>query len=674
MQKTNGSRLALSAAACALLGACGGNSVQFSVTGIQTSESSKYVDVTVLKTGTGAVSVGYSTADGDAIGGQDYEATTGLLVWAANDTQPKTIRINLLADTLLENPEDFKLSLYSPVGGTLGANKETTINIDDTPCAEALTQDISVNTTLDKYCYHVTTSRIEVNNGATLTLKPGVTLVFSAGSILDIRQDGALSAMGLANDPITLTSEQPIPGYWTGLQFTWSDSVKNQLDHVDIEYGGGTGGNGDANLTLFGGTSLPQRIKMSNTRLRHSAAFGFEFSPGANIDLFDNVTSTENQAPGRLSANVVGSLSPNNHFAGNETDQLFIADQGLTVAQTWNTFDADYYLNQGLKLTAPLTLSPGSTLVFNSDMDLNINQDGALKAVGTASAPIVFTGAEKLPGYWRGVQFTFANSDYNELAHTIIEYGGARNNGIANLTLYGGFGLPQRIKIRDSILRHGSGYGFQFTPGSNIDQFSNVTVVDNALGAGQLEAYQLGALDPESDYTGNAIDRIFVNAGTVSGNTAWPRLNVPYEMRTGMFRLEANLNIAAGVLMYFEEDAALWVAQQGSLTALGTASEPIVFTATEAIPGYWMGIEFAFSNNVSNQLDHIVLDYAGGNYGNGQGALVLYGENSLVCSLKLTNSTIRNSNEFGLWIDNGTVFEGSNNYFSNNALGDVHLD
>ncbi len=66
---------------------------------------------------TGDVGVSYATADGTAVAGQDYVATSGLLAWADGDDEEKSFIVELLDDGLPEGGETVQLLLSDPTGG-----------------------------------------------------------------------------------------------------------------------------------------------------------------------------------------------------------------------------------------------------------------------------------------------------------------------------------------------------------------------------------------------------------------------------------------------------------------------------------------------------------------------------------------------------------------------------
>lgn len=82
--------------------------------------------------GAGEASVDYATADGSALAGQDYVATSGTVSFAAGETS-KTIAVQILGDTVHEANETFTLNLSNPVGFEVPATTATaTIVNDDT--------------------------------------------------------------------------------------------------------------------------------------------------------------------------------------------------------------------------------------------------------------------------------------------------------------------------------------------------------------------------------------------------------------------------------------------------------------------------------------------------------------------------------------------------------------
>ena len=72
----------------------------------------------------------------------------------------------------------------------------------------------------------------------------------------------------------------------------------------------------------------------------------------------------------------------------------------------------------------------------------------------------------------------------------------------------------------------------------------------------------------------------------------------------------ATLQLGEGVVLKFGEGASLYV--EGTLTVLGTLSNPVVFTGMIEVSGSWGGVEFAGTTNPANYLRGTVIEYGGG--------------------------------------------------------------
>ena len=87
--------------------------------------------------------------------------------------------------------------------------------------------------------------------------------------------------------------------------------------------------------------------------------------------------------------------------------------------------------------TATLTIEAGVTVKFNSGTQLagKYNAAGALQAVGTSAAPILFTASgSTTPGFWYGLYFgNKAATNGSQISYATVEYGGitGHNWGVA---------------------------------------------------------------------------------------------------------------------------------------------------------------------------------------------------------------------------------------------------
>jgi len=112
--------------------------IQLTTNAASVAESAGSVTITATRTGgfDGAVSAGYTTADGTAKAPADYGAAAGVLNWADQDGAAKSFPVSIVNDTLIEGNETFTATLSNPLGGaTLGSPTTETVTIldDDLP-------------------------------------------------------------------------------------------------------------------------------------------------------------------------------------------------------------------------------------------------------------------------------------------------------------------------------------------------------------------------------------------------------------------------------------------------------------------------------------------------------------------------------------------------------------
>jgi hypothetical protein len=310
--------------------------------------------------------------------------------------------------------------------------------------------------------YHMPESSTDI--GATLTIAPGVKMVFPAGAMLKIEAAGTLIASGTVSEPITFTGQQATPGFWNGIQFTFNHT-DNIMEHTVVEYGGG-GGNAEANVGVFGSDGM---LTIRDSILRHSAVNGFYFASGITLTM-QNVTATGNQRPGQIDFYSLGLLDKDSSYSGNSDDRILVTNNITTTASnmTIPKLDVPYYFNHNTPLHVPMimTIEPGVELQFNADGGFNVDDTGAIVSQGTASDPIIFTGAEATKGYWNGIQVTFSSIP-TIFDYSIIEYAGAPNGNTEALIGY--FGSDTNGSVTNTVLRSSQTNGIWLTSGTTGD-------------------------------------------------------------------------------------------------------------------------------------------------------------------------------------------------------------
>lgn len=315
-----------------------------------------------------------------------------------------------------------------------------------------------------------------------------------------------------------------------------------------------------------------------------------------------------------------------------------------------------------------------SSVVMGAGSQITVSSSGSLKAIGTASNPIVFTGKEKTAGYWKGIVFQASNTTANQLDNVIVEYagGGALNNytgmPLASLAVYGTASSAQsRLSMKNSVIRNGKGYGFYFNSNAVLDDFSNMRVTGNALGAGRVDGdtarFVTGA---PSSYTGNTADYVYVSSTALSVDQSWPALDVPYHIgaptttNANLTVGASKLTIAAGATLVFGSGNALVVGTTGSLNAGGSASAHIVMKGQEATAGYWKGLAFNATGSADNKLSFVDVSDAGSSSalnisGVPAANLIVYGATNLA----IDNCNLTNGSGYGFYYASDAVLSGN---------------
>lgn len=355
----------------------------------------------------------------------------------------------------------------------------------------------------------------------------------------------------------------------------------------------------------------------------------------------------------------------------------------------------DYVVMNPIDVTDQLQIEAGTIVLFEEDAGLRIrSSSGSLEVSGTAAEQVRFAGTDPTPGWWRGIEMWRTGTENpSSLDHAIIEDAGRPVNGGAGYSLQ--LGTPGTtdvsdvnvIHITNTVIRDGGGYGLRATRFSEVPSFSDNTVTGHPEAPVWVSARNSGFLDEGSDLTGNGEDFVRVEGDEEIGPTGqinaiteaitWARLasDVPYRF-DGVAQVTAELTVAPGVTVEFEEDGELRVTDGGSLLAQGTAAAPITFTGSEAVRGHWRGVViWRPGEDPESVFDHVTIEYGG------RAATdfpeEVYGFNlaigspasdpsSFALNTTLTNTTLRESAGYGLFISHASTFVEDG--FANNTL------
>ena len=447
-----------------------------------------------------------------------------------------------------------------------------------------------------------------------LTVPQGVTLTVAAGAVVKSLGDGegcngvdanicvvnggALVAIGTASQPIVFTSANdnagkitgsgsPSPGDWAGILVDVSGGI--DLEYADVKYDGG----GSSGAGLYLQDTQPT---LRNDTMENVAGVAYvldSFGP------FDNISSVTATGSGTAELDIVSRAVMANTTLLDEPIPWVISPY-LTVPQG-----------------VTLTVDPGAVVKSLGDgegcngVDANICvvNGGALDAIGTASQPIVFTSAndnagkitgsgKPSPGDWAGILVDVSGGI--DLEYADVKYDGGGSSG-AGLYLQ-----DTQPTLRNDTMENVAGVAYVLDSFGPFDNISSVT----ATGSGTAEL----------DIVSRAV---MANTTLLDEPIPWvisPYLTVPQGV---------TLTVAAGAVVKSlgdgegcnGVDANICVVNGGALVAIGTASQPIVFTSANdnagkitgsgsPSPGDWAGILVDVSGGID--LEYADVKYDGG--------------------------------------------------------------
>ena len=525
---------------------------------------------------------------------------------------------------------------------------------------------------------YLVTGDVTVPNGVTLTIDPGVQVIFNQYTALWV--DGQLNASGTAGAPVVFTGSSQTAGWWRGVQVQTAGAAI--LGYAEVAYSG---------YSEFVGLlkSGSGALSVSNSTFHDMAGDGMRVAGNTGTVSLTSVTLNNNSGAGlRLSG--AGPVTGQGCIFRDNGQYGILQDIGDSFAYTGNSFSgngrAGVGINGGTRSTnmllspagnpfrvtgnvtvangATLTVEPGAQVAF--DQYVGLWMDGQLSAIGTATVPITFTGSSQTAGWWRGIQVQNAGAatlDYSDVAYS------GYSEGVGLLKSGSG-----ALSVSNSSFHNVAGDGIRITAG-----YSSFTSVGNNFSNnnyGVRVGVNASFNDDRATFTGNAVD-VFLDGGTITQPVIW-HLNSAYAFYVSSDTTvgpAGRLDILPGTVVKFEQYRLLSV--DGQLNASGTVTETISFTdwrddtvggdanhdaaATVPAAGWWRGVQV--QNAGAATLNYIRLAYSG--YSEFVGLL-----KSGSGALSVSNSTFHDMAGDGLRVANSTGNdEITRNTFTANSVG-----
>lgn len=318
-----------------------------------------------------------------------------------------------------------------------------------------------------------------------------------------------------------------------------------------------------------------------------------------------------------------------------ETDQVLVNDPNRAV---------DYQVTCVAQVDGEITINAGVVIEFEDDAGLYVD-DGYLKAVGSSSSKVIFTGVNKVKGSWRGIFFDSEKTN-NILEYAVVSYAGGNSFNVfddrANIVIFTG----AKVTINNCEINNGKEHGVSsLYRNCEILGFSNNIITGN-------DKYPVVSLtefghmySSTNSYTGNGTDFIFLDGSyEIRGERTWEKNDIPYLIEERVYINDnQSLTIMAGAKLFFEDQSSIYINKGGYLFVDGSEGELVLLSGMVAQPGSWLGV-YNGSSDQRNVINYAEIAYAGGGQYNVFGDL-----GTIVCGsktyTKVTNTYMRDADQ-----------------------------
>lgn len=179
----------------------------------------------------------------------------------------------------------------------------------------------------------------------------------------------------------------------------------------------------------------------------------------------------------------VGFIDSQTNFNGGDVE-VYKGDTQTSGSATWSDLNnGRFYFSGNVTIENTVTIEEGARFEMGTDTKLVVTEGsshtGILKAIGTSSESIVFTGRAKAKGAWGGILIN-SGSVENEMDYVTIRYGGGTD--LATYMDAGNLGVYNEsyLKISNSTIEHSANYGLIVRTGRNASVTkNNVTFANN---------------------------------------------------------------------------------------------------------------------------------------------------------------------------------------------------
>ncbi len=345
---------------------------------------------------------------------------------------------------------------------------------------------------------------VNVDDQAILTVAPGVRIHFtSTNAGIGVLGESGLNMQGTADKPIVLEGVQHVPGEWVGVQIG-SNNVNTIFDYVTFADAGSEiwniVSNKAAALQISGDYWGQHRIsKIQHCTFKNTQGSGIFAGIGAMVYNIGNNNFINNQkAPIVTDLKIASTLDNTNTFTGNAEQFVSIyvrpSGNGYTQDMTIKNIGIPYRVADGVTIgfySGTYTIEPGVVFQMGANSFILTYYSGSaiIKAIGTATSPITFTGVQQIAGYWGGI--TICTNQDNRLEYCNFAFGGSADHDAPGsghkANVFVSYFNNGRLTMHNCDSKNSATYGLSYrSTGCTVDLLNN-TYSNN--GIGDIEVY-----------------------------------------------------------------------------------------------------------------------------------------------------------------------------------------
>ncbi len=468
---------------------------------------------------------------------------------------------------------------------------------------------------------YVINGSVTVASGYTLTIEPGVVVKF-ASTTSNLTVNGTLNAEGTSSDQIVFTSYKddtnggdtngdgsttsPAAGDWRRIYFASGSDVT--LDYVAIQYGGYEGSGTDYPMISSAATTFT----LTNSTVNSSDYYAIQVTSGTGELSQNNIT----EVSGTRAIDVTGGavIADSNTITGTTGYGIYISSASSSV--TNNTITSG---NTGIYVTG----STSAPTISNNTISSYSSSGISLSAGSSSVTSNTISDDDDFGIYVSGGTPTISTNIFSSSTASYVIYVYAGTPSIDANTISGGV------------------YG--------IYLYSSTFAVTNNTITGTTYPIRLGVLNSINILTGNtgsdnSYNAIFLSGSTASDYTLTADNDLPYVINTQLtVSIGTTLTIEPGMVIKMDLSRDV-LTVNGTLNAVGTESEPIIFTSIKD-DAYGGDTNNDGSTTVPAASDWTAISFASGSIGNLEYTNIRYGGNYYNCMVYMyeANVTIQNS-------------------------------